>query len=322
MPFISETENIFKDYYSLLHMPINANYEYMNAEARFLSAKTDEEKLAALEEMMKTMPTHKSAENLRKNIRTRYKKLKEKLVIEQKKKKAASKRLGIKKADMQAVIIGPTNTGKSSLLACLTNASPETANYYYTTKAPVLGTLDYEGTKIQLIDMPAIENELCDLGIINTADTLVVVITNDSQIKEIGTFLEKASSKRIIAFNKIDLLNETEKRKVSARLQSNKHNFILISCKTKENISGLKEKIFQSFEKIRVYTKEPGKPADKEPIILPKGATVKDAAGKILHSAIKIKETRLTGPSSKFPNQKVGLEHVLKDKDIVEFCVR
>jgi small GTP-binding protein len=305
-------------------MPINANYEYMNAEAKFLEAKTDEEKLTALEEMMRTMPKHKSAEALRKNIRTRYKKLKQKLETEQKKKKSASKKSGIKKADMQAAIIGPTNTGKSSLLSCLTNAGPEIANYPYTTKAPTIGTLNHEGTKIQLIDMPSIDNELCDLGIVNTADTLIIVITDDAQIKEITPFLEKASSKRIIVFNKLDLLNENQKRKISARLQSKKYDFVLISCKTKENLGQLQEKIFLSFGKIRIYTKEPGKRVDKkDPIILPKGSTVKDAAEKILHGfSSQIKQTKLTGPSSKFPNQKVGLDHVLKDKDIVEFYTR
>jgi len=304
-------------------MPINANYEYMNAEAKFLSAKTDQEKLAALEEMMKTMPSHKSAENLRKNIRTRYKKLKQKLETEEKKKKAASKRLGIKKADMQAVIIGLTNTGKSSLLACLTNATPEIASYPYTSSSPTIGTLNYEGTKIQLIDLPSIDNELCDLGIVNTADTLIIMITDDAQIKEINPFLENASSKRIIVFNKIDLLNENEKRKISARLQSKKYDFLLVSCKTKQNLERLQEKIFLSFGKIRIYTKEPGKKVDKEPIVLPEGSTVKDAAEKILHGfSSKIKQTKLTGPSSKFPNQKVGLEHTLKDKDIVEFYTR
>lgn len=305
-------------------MPINANYEYMNAEAKFLSAKTDEEKLAALEEMMTTMPKHKSAESLRKNIRTRYKKLKQKLETEQKKKKAASKRLGIKKGEMQAVLIGLTNTGKSSLLSCLTNAAPEIGNYQYTTKIPILGTLDYEGTKIQLIDLPAIENELCDQGIVNTADTLLIVIDDTEQITKITPFLEKASSVRIIVFNKIDLLTEQEKRKIEARLKSNKYNYVLVSCKTKENLEQLKEILFRSFGKIRIYTKEPGKHVDRnDPMVLPINSTVKQAAEKILHGfSSQIKQTRVTGPSSKFPNQKVGLEHVLKDKDIVEFYVK
>lgn len=306
-------------------MPINANYEYTNAEARYLSAKTDEEKLLALEEMIKTMPKHKSAEALRKNIKTRYKKIKQKREIEKKKKKLAGKKIGIKKSEMQAVIVGLTNSGKSSLLSCLTNAQPEIASYGYTTKHPNLGTLDYEDIKIQIIDLPAIENELCDQGLINTADTLLIIITDIEQLKEIEPFLINAAKSRIIIFNKSDLLNNEEKRKIEATLKSHKYNFVLFSCKEKEekDIKSLKEKIFQSFNKIRIYTKEPGKKADREPIVLNIGATVKDVAEKILHGfSKKIKETKVTGPSSKFPNQKVGLEHVLKDKDIVEFYTR
>jgi len=304
-------------------MPTNVDYKYANAQAKFLAAKTDNEKLLALEEMMRAMPTHKSAEALRKNIRTRYKKLKEKIETNKKHKRATARKIGIKKQEMQAVIVGLTNSGKSSLLSCLTNASPEIADYAYTTKSPNLGTLDYGGCKIQIIDMPAIENEICDLGIINTADTLIIIIDKLEQIKEIFLFLEKASSSRIILFNKTDLLSLEEKRKISAFLQSKKYNFILFSCKTKENLTELKEKIFQSFNKIRIYTKEPGKPLDNEPTIMPKSSTVKDVAEKILHGfSEKIKETRVTGPSSKFPNQKVGLEHEVKDKDVVEFHVK
>ena len=55
-------------------MPINASPEYVNAESEYYNASTDEEKVLALEKMLKTMPTHKGAENLRKNLRTRYKK--------------------------------------------------------------------------------------------------------------------------------------------------------------------------------------------------------------------------------------------------------
>lgn len=300
-------------------MPINANYEYMNAEAKFLAAKTDKEKLAALEEMLKTMPKHKSAEALRKNIRNRYKKLREKFEIKEKKKKAASKKTGIKKEEMQAVLVGLTNTGKSSILSLLTNASPKIATYQYTTKQPTVGTLNYGDCKIQTIDLPAIENELCDLGVINTADTLLIVINKTEQIEEVTPFLENATKKRIIVFNKIDLLDLEEKRKVKARLQSKKYNFALLSCKTKEGLKELKDKIFQSFDKIRVYTKEPNKLPDNRPVILPPESTVKNVAEKIFHSSVKIKEVRVTGPSSKFPNQKVSLDHILKDKDIVEF---
>jgi hypothetical protein len=71
---------------------------------------------------------------------------------------------------------------------------------------------------------------------------------------------------------------------------------------------------------IRVYTKEPGKSPSPIPVILKEGSTVRDVAESILKGfSQRVKETKITGPSSKFPNQIVGLNHVLKDKDIVEF---
>lgn len=304
-------------------MPTNVDFKYAAAETRYSVAQTDEEKLVALEEMIKTMPKHKSAESLRKNIRTRYKKLKTKVESGKKRKKSASRKQGIKKEEMQAVIIGLTNSGKSSLLDCLTNANPKIASYKYTTNQPQIGTLNYEDVKIQIIDLPALENELCDQGIINTADALLITIIQTENLKKIEPFLTKSTKNRIIILNKIDSLGLKEKRKVEATLKSKKYQFILFSTKTKENLDLLKEKIFQSFGKIRVYTKEPGKPLDKEPIILPAGSTVKEVAEKILHGFSRnIKETRITGPSSKFPNQKTGLKHVLKDKDIIEFYVK
>ncbi len=303
-------------------MPINAHPEYLHAEKEFHAAQTDEQKLLALEKMTKFMPKHKSAEALRKNIRTRYKKLKKSL--EQKRKaKKSGKKLGIKKEEMQAVLVGLTNSGKSSVLKILTNANPEIASYDYTTKQPNIGTLDYENAKIQIIDMPAIENEICDLSTINTADTLLMVISKVQDIEKISAFLKNAPLNRIIIFNKSDLLSEQEKRKISAFLQSKKYNFIIFSCRTAENLPELKEKIFQSFGKIRVYTKEPGKQADNRPFIMPEGSSVKDVAEKILHGfSERIIEARVTGPSSKFPNQKASPEHILKDRDIVEFHAR
>jgi len=121
-------------------------------------------------------------------------------------------------------------------------------------------------------------------------------------------------------FNKIDKLSENEKRKLEATLKSKKYNFVLISTKTKQGIDELKNKLFQSFDKIRVYTKEPGKEKSPKPIILEPDATIEEVAEKILKGfSEKVKETKIWGPSSKFSGQKVGLQHKLKDLDVVEF---
>jgi len=295
---------------------------YKTAELKYLQAENNEEKLRWLEEMIKECPKHKSSEKMLANLKTRYTKLKEKLAVEKKSKK--SSRIGIKKEDMQAAIIGKTKTGKSSLISLLTNAHPEIADYDFTTRVPIVGMMDYKGVGIQLIEVPAIESEYYDRGVANSADTLLILITDLPQILEIEKKLDKFTGKKIIVFNKTDLLSENEKRKISATLSSKKYNFQLISAKTKEGIEELKEKLFQSFGKIRVYTKQPNeKQKSNKPIILFPKSIVKDVAEKILKGfSSKVKETRIWGPSSKYPGQVVGLNHQVKDMDVVEFKTR
>lgn len=304
-------------------MPINAHPEYLAAEKEYLAAQNPEEKLRALEKMISLAPGHKGAEKLRAELKTRYKKLKEKLEKGNRARRQGSGKTGIKKEELQAVIVGFTNSGKSSLLKDLTNAEPEISTGFekFKTKYPLVGVMDHSGTRVQIIEIPAIGSEYYDRGIANSADVVVILVTEINQINEAKKELEKARGKKIIAFNKIDLLNEEERRKISASLQSKKYDFALISAKNKENLEELRNKIFGSFRKIRVYTKEPRKEASMQrPLILEPDSTAKDAAEKILKGlSSKIKEIKIWGPSSKFSGQKVGLKHRLKDKDIVEF---
>ncbi len=63
-----------------------------------------------------------------------------------------------------------------------------------------------------------------------------------------------------------------------------------------------------------------GKDKSPKPIILEPNSIIKAVAEKILKKfSEKIKETKIWGPSSKFPGQKIGLKHELKDLDVVEF---
>jgi hypothetical protein len=302
-------------------MPINAGPEYAAAEKKYFAAKTLEERIIGLEEMLRTAPKHKSSENFVAELKKRLIKLREKQ--EKEKAKKGGSRIGIKKDEMQVTIIGKTKSGKSSLLNTLTNARAGTGDYSFITKKPIVGVMDYYGTGIQIIEIPAIESEYYDRGLVNSADVILILITDLNQIEDIRKLLNKASGKQIIVFNKIDLLSENEKRKISANLQSRKYDFVLISTNNKENIQKLKDKIFDNIDKIRVYTKEPGKEKSNRPVILEKDSKVRDVAEKILKGlSSKIKETKIWGPSSKFSGQKVGLKHKLMDMDVVEFKTR
>lgn len=291
---------------------------YQRAEEDFLKATTDEERIECLDIMIKECPKHKGAENMLANLKTRMKKLKKGLAKQ--KKTGKSTQEGIKKDDMQAILVGPPNTGKSTIFKTLTKQEVKISPHPFTTYEAQPGTTKFEDAQIQLIDMPPFPNE--DRGLTNSTDTLLVVIDNLDQISECEERLKRSISKKILIFNKIDLLSEQEKRKTKETLKSKhkKWDFIFFSDKaTKVEIGKLKEKIFNTFPIIRVYTKEPRKDATKDPMILKKESTVEDAAEKILKGmSKKIKQVRIWGPSSKFSGQVVGLEHQLKDKDTIE----
>jgi len=299
-------------------MPVNASPEYGHAEKEYHLAKTTEEKIEKLKKMLSVAPKHKSSENLIKQLRTRLKKFQEEIERTKKISKSRGSKAGIKKSEMQAVIVGKTNSGKSSLLSILTNTKPEISPYPFTTKFPLIGMMPYAGTQIQIIENPAIESEFYDKGSSHTADILLVIVSNLEEISEIEKLLE--NPKKIILFNNKENLDE---RKLEATLKSKKLNFLIINTETKRNIPELKEKIFKSFNKIRVYTKEPGKKKSENPIILEPEASVKEVAEKIFKGfSEKVKDTKIWGPSSKFPGQIVGLNHKLKDLDVVEFKTR
>ena len=299
-------------------MPVNAHPEYLAAEKEYLKAQTLEEKMEKLKRMISLAPKHKGAENLRADLKRRLKKLQEQ--IKKNKKTKRSSRQGIKKEELQAVIVGHTNSGKSSILATLTNAKPKISETCFTTQSPIIGMMPYEGVQIQLIENPAIESENYDKGLTHTTDTILVVATEIQEIPEILHNLKSSSAKKLVVFNKIDLYTENEKRKIRSTLQSKRYDYIIISAKTLEGLEELKEKIFKSFGKIRVYTKEPGKEKSEKPFVLPKGTKIKEIAKRIFKQKTgNIKKIKIWGPSSKFPGQEVGMDHELQDLDVVEF---
>ena len=79
---------------------------------------------------------------------------------------------------------------------------------------------------------------------------------------------------------------------------------------------------FEALHIMRVYTKQPGKPPDKdEPFTLRQGATVADLA-RLIHKDIEqhFKFARIWGPSA-FDGQTVQGEHELAEGDVVEIHV-
>lgn len=268
-------------------MPTNVSVEYAKANERYQNAKTREEKIEALEEMVRYAPSHKGGENLRKQLKQRLAKLKK-----QKISKGARKSTSIpKEGDAQICILGMTNSGKSTLLSKMTNAKPKISSLPYTTVKPTIGTWDYGGVKIQLIELPSTFRPSI-MSIAKASDGIVLIYRNDNEKEELEELLKRFRINKPVANIKFD-----------------------------EEIEKIEKNTWKMLNLIRVYCKEPGKKAEKKPLVLKKGSTVKDASKKLHKDFLEyFKFARIWG-SSKYPGEKVGLEYVLEDKDILEFHV-
>ena len=102
------------------------------------------------------------------------------------------------------------------------------------------------------------------------------------------------------------------------------HADLAISAETGSNIAPLRELIFRKLRFIRIYMKEPGKEADmKVPMIMFEGSSIHTICEKLHRDFIKkFKYAKVTGPSSRFPGQKLSLKHLLKDGDIIELHLK
>jgi len=148
-----------------------------------------------------------------------------------------------------------------------------------------------------------------------------VIIRDDiTEDQLIDVFMEnKVYVPAIVIINKIDLVSKEELLKQTKRIKERSWNIIEISALKGSGLNKLREIIFSELKLIRIYMKPVGKQVDfEEPLILKEGNTVNDACEK-LHRQFKnrFRYATVTGPSAKHDAQKVGLDHKLKDKDIL-----
>jgi hypothetical protein len=250
--------------------------------------------------MLTAVPKHKGTENLRNDIKRRISKYKSLVEREKKISKSGGRSESIKKEGAaRIVLIGFTNSGKSTLLSKITNAKPLVAEYKFTTKKPKIGTLDYDGIILQVIEIPAITVNYLDkekgpayMGIVRDSDLIVIVNRTKTEVDLIKKELIDAG----IKFKGILLNSKDEKAK---------------------------EKIWKKLGLVYVYTKSPGKEKEYPPIALRKGSNVKSLANKVHRDFIKkFDYARVWGKGAKFDGQRVGLNHILKEKDIVELHLK
>jgi uncharacterized protein len=311
-------------------MPANLSPDYLEAERAYKSAQTAAEKIEALERMCSTLPKHKGTEKLYADLKRRLSQARK-----EGQKKGASHATPFywvkKEGAGQVVLLGPPNSGKSSLVKALTHAHPEVAEYPFTTRAPLPGMMRYENVQIQLLDMPPIAQEFTEpwvAQVIRNAEESVLVVdaADDDALGEIDFILAMVEDRKLkppcfLLANKMDVPGASENYGALRELYGERFAYLAVSAETGKGLDAFRRAVFDALSLVRVYTKAPGKKTDtSSPFVLHRGQTVMDAA-RMVHKdfAEHLRYARLFRLDRDHDGMMVERTHVLEDEDILEF---
>ncbi|MFQ5634425.1 MAG: TGS domain-containing protein [Gammaproteobacteria bacterium] len=286
-------------------MPANLTADYRKAEAAFRQAGEPAERLACLKEMLRTIPKHKGTDHLQADIKTRIKELTEELAGPGK-GAIRSGPVHTVRADgaAQIALLGPPNSGKSSLHARLTGSKTGIGPYPLTTHEPVPGMLPHEDMHLQLVDLPAISADFIEPWIVNALQPadgamLVVDIADPDCVEQVPAILEQLESRKVLllerwpglaedrlaadqppdekAFdpfrielptilvaNKNDLDPEPDDVRILEELLDVAYPTIGCSAQTGAGCGDIAPLLFRALDIVRVYTKSPGKPFERD----------------------------------------------------------
>jgi ribosome-interacting GTPase 1 len=256
----------------------------------------------------------------------------------------------------QIALLGPPNSGKSSLHAQLTGSGTHAAPYPFTTQHPEPGMMPYKDIYFQLVDLPAIspEHPVSWLsGALQTADAclLIVDLGDPACVERIEALQAVLREKRVtltdpwdpegepgrdafeadedafalrlpavLLANKADLLASADTEvQAFLELTALRYPAVAVSATTGLGLGEIGPLLFRQLGVVRVYTKVPGLPPGRDrPFTLRRGQTVKDVA-RLVHRnlARSLKYARVWGKSG-FDGQHVGRDHPLADGDVVE----
>jgi len=171
------------------------------------------------------------------------------------------------------------------------------------------------------VDDTMIKDVSREFGIINAEYTLW------EDLEDIDRFIDAITSNRTyipsaLVINKIDLVDEIQLDKI--RSNFNHLNPVYISAEKNIDIENLKEYVFKRLDFIRIYLKPQGMEADmEEPLVMKAGTTVREVCHHLHRDFVdRFRYAMVWGKSAKFGGQRVGLQHVLMDEDVVTIIVR
>lgn len=180
-------------------------------------------------------------------------------------------------------------------------------NVSYTVQDPILSEKDVKGIlgEFGIYNADVVVRENVD------ADGLIDVITANR------TYVPA-----FVCINKVDLTDAESLARVTRKLKD--FDPLPMSAEKNIGLEELKRRIYEKLRFVRIYMKPPGREADlKEPLLVKGGSTVSDIC-EVLHRDLKRKfrYALVWGPSSRFPGQTVGGDHIMADGDILSIVAR
>jgi hypothetical protein len=307
--------------------------------------------------MLRVIPKHKGTDHLQADIKRRIKELSEELEGPQRGGTARHGPAHVIRPEgaAQIMLVGPPNSGKSSLHARLTGSHAHIAPYPFTTRHPEPGMMSHEDVHFELVDLPAISPEHPIPWIASTFQTadaccVVVDLGDPACVERVQDVHDVLREKRVtlterwpaagesaladegggdpfvlrlpalLLVNKADLMAHVAEELDTFRdLTALRYPALAVSAETGQGLAGIGPWLFRNLGVVRVYTKAPGHPPDKHrPFTLRPGETVEHVA-RLVHKDVAqtLRYARLWGKSG-FDGQQVGREHLLSDGDIVE----
>ncbi len=177
-----------------------------------------------------------------------------------------------------------------------------------------IGGIEVISTVRQEISEDAIKAVVREYGMVNAQVVLRERIDIDDLVDILAGTRVYSSSFDVLT--KVDMASREQ---LSTAKKLCKGQIVEISAPTKKGITKLKRRIYTSLEFISVFMKPQGEKADlDEPMVVRRGTTITEICQRLHRDFVrKFRYSQVWGPSAKFPGQTVGLNHQVKDKDVV-----
>jgi ribosome-interacting GTPase 1 len=331
-------------------MPTNATPDYKKAEAEFRQARTPEDRLAGLREMLRTLPKHKGTEHLQADIKSRIKELTEEL--------AGPRKGGARTGPAhvvhpdgagQVALLGPPNSGKSALHDRLTGSHAAVGPFPFTTQFPQPGMLPHLDIGIQLVDLPPVAAQhpvpwlanalqpadgvllVVDLGDPECVDQILELhdLLADRKVFLTGNWAAEDQEEledpfaqllpTVLVAAKADQVDHYDEELAAFReLTGRDYPSVTVSAETGAGLDAIGAFLFEHLGVVRVYTKIPGQPPDRSrPFTVRRGQTVEDVATLIHKDLVAtLRWARLW--RGEIEGLQVGKNSLVEDGDILE----